>query len=339
MASVKFSGVKKSYGSTAVIHELNFEIEQGEFVALVGPSGCGKSTILRMIAGLESVSEGTVSIDGKIVNDIEPKDRGIAMVFQNYALYPHMTIQQNLEFGLKIAGLDKKERDLRIGEVAEVLGLQSLLERKPSQLSGGQKQRVAMGRAMVRRPKVMLFDEPLSNLDAQLRSKVRAEIALLHKNLGATMVYVTHDQIEAMTLADRMAVLNKGKIEQYAAPMEIFHNPKTQFIASFIGSPAMNLLPLSLFSGLNAPESAEVVGFRPDEAVINPPSNYITMGKGRVSLVEPFGNLAHIHCEFNHSPVILELRQEKLPALQSSVDVGISREKLYFFDRSGNKVI
>jgi len=243
MAALTLKGVKKSYdGRQYVLHGIDVAVNDGEFVVMVGPSGCGKSTLLRMVAGLESVSEGTVEIGGKVVNRLEPKDRDIAMVFQNYALYPHMSVAQNMAYALKIGGVDRATIQSRVANAARILELEPLLARKPRELSGGQRQRVAMGRAIVREPAVFLFDEPLSNLDAKLRVQMRLEIQRLHARLATTSLYVTHDQIEAMTLAQRVIVMNKGHAEQIGAPTEVYERPATVFVASFIGSPAMNLL-------------------------------------------------------------------------------------------------
>ena len=247
MARVVLENVTKSFperrgnGST-VVHGVNLDIADGEFMVLVGPSGCGKSTTLRMIAGLEDITSGTVKIDQQTVNELQPKDRDIAMVFQSYALYPHMTVYENMAFGLKLRKLPASETDRRVRDAARQLGLEDLLERKPKALSGGQRQRVALGRAIVRKPKVFLFDEPLSNLDAQMRLSTRAELSRLHTQLGATMIYVTHDQVEAMTLGDRICVLRDGRVQQVAAPLELYHSPVNRFVASFIGSPPMNFL-------------------------------------------------------------------------------------------------
>ena len=242
MASVEIRDVKKSYASLPVIHGVSFDIRDGEFVSLVGPSGCGKSTLLRMLAGLEEISEGAIRIGGTVVNDVPPKDRDIAMVFQNYALYPHMTVAENMAFSLKLKKAGREEIGDKVGRAARILNLEKLLDRYPRQLSGGQRQRVAMGRAIVRDPEVFLFDEPLSNLDAKLRVSMRAEIKALQKRLGTTTVYVTHDQVEAMTMADRIVVMRNGVIEQIGAPLELYDRPANLFVAGFIGSPAMNIL-------------------------------------------------------------------------------------------------
>ncbi len=246
MARISCSHVCKSYGPLEVVKDFNLEVDDHEFVVFLGPSGCGKSTILRMVAGLEDISDGTISIDGTVVNDLLPRDRRVAMVFQNYALYPHMNVFANIAFGLKRMRVPQQEIERRVHEVAAILGLESLLERKPAQLSGGQQQRVAIARAMIKTPAVFLFDEPLSNLDAKLRSHMRVEIARLHRRLKTTTIYVTHDQLEAMTLADRIVVLRAGVIEQVGTPAEIYGFPKSRFVAEFVGSPRMNLLDVSV---------------------------------------------------------------------------------------------
>jgi sn-glycerol 3-phosphate transport system ATP-binding protein len=249
MAEISLRNVKKSYGDTAVIHGVSVDIAEGEFIVIVGPSGCGKSTLLRMIAGLEAITEGEISIGGRVVNRLEPKDRDIAMVFQNYALYPHMSVYDNMAYGLKIAGKTKAEIDKRVAEAAGILELQDLLQRKPRQLSGGQRQRVAMGRAIVRQPSAFLFDEPLSNLDAKLRVQMRLEIKRLQRRFGTTSIYVTHDQVEAMTMADRLVVMNAGVAEQVDSPLSVYERPASLFVAGFIGSPAMNFLSAEIDQG------------------------------------------------------------------------------------------
>ena len=240
MADLKLDQIHKSYGAVDVLHGIDLDVKDGEFVVFVGPSGCGKSTLLRIIAGLEDITSGDLMIDGDLVNTKSPRDRGIAMVFQSYALYPHMTVYKNMAFGLKLDKQDKAAIDARVREAARILQLDQLLDRRPSELSGGQRQRVAIGRAIVRQPKVFLFDEPLSNLDAALRVQTRLEIAKLHQELKSTIVYVTHDQVEAMTLADKIVVMNGGNVEQVGSPMQLYHHPQTRFVAGFIGSPAMN---------------------------------------------------------------------------------------------------
>ncbi len=243
MAGLQLSNVRKSFGSVDVIHGVDLTVDEGEFTVFVGPSGCGKSTLLRLVAGLEEATSGNLAIGGKDVTNAEPADRGVAMVFQSYALYPHMTVEENMGFGLKMTGHPEAEIKTRVGRAAEILHLEPLLTRKPKQLSGGQRQRVAIGRAIVRQPEIFLFDEPLSNLDAELRVQMRLEIAKLHKDLGATMIYVTHDQVEAMTLADKIVVLRAGKVEQVGSPLKLYDDPDNAFVAGFIGSPRMNFLP------------------------------------------------------------------------------------------------
>jgi multiple sugar transport system ATP-binding protein len=257
MASVSFRTIKKAYGKVAVLHGVDFDIADGEFVVLVGPSGCGKSTLLRMLAGLEEITGGEILIDGRVVNDLESKDRDIAMVFQSYALYPHMTVRENMGFSLRLRKADPKQTEQRVADAARILNLDKLLDRYPRELSGGQRQRVAMGRAIVRDPKVFLFDEPLSNLDAKLRVAMRSEIKALHQRLKTTTVYVTHDQIEAMTMADRIVVMHDGVIEQIGTPLELFDRPGNLFVAQFIGSPSMNV-----FTGRVAAGAVEALGAR-----------------------------------------------------------------------------
>ena len=285
MAEVRISGVRKSFGDVAVLHGIDTTIADGEFMVLLGPSGCGKSTLLRIVAGLEQQSAGDVSIGGRVVNDVEPKDRNIAMVFQNYALYPHMSVHDNMAYGLRVRGTPRPEIERRVQEAARILELGALLQRKPRQLSGGQRQRVAMGRAIVRDPQVFLFDEPLSNLDAKLRVQMRIEIRRLHQSIRTTSIYVTHDQVEAMTLADRLIVMNAGHAEQVGAPLEVYERPASVFVAGFIGAPAMNLLrarvaggramagaaalPLPLAPGLD--EGRDVTwGVRPEHVELAP---------------------------------------------------------------------
>ena len=286
MADVRIESLTKDYGALRVLHGIDLSIADGEFVALVGPSGCGKSTTLRMLAGLEDISDGTISIGGAVVNDVEPSDRGIAMVFQSYALYPHMSVSGNMGYALKVAGRSKAEIADRVEQAARILGLKELLDRRPADLSGGQRQRVAMGRAIVRRPQVFLFDEPLSNLDAKLRTQMRSEIKRIHREVGATTIYVTHDQVEAMTLADRIVIMRDGRLEQVGTPEQVFEQPRTAFVAAFIGAPPMNLVPatmtdeaLRLAGGKNVPldpmryggsDSAGrdvLFGLRPDDIV------------------------------------------------------------------------
>ena len=265
MAKVELVGLKKVFGSVEVLHGIDVEIEDGQFVALVGPSGCGKSTLLRIISGLEAVSEGEVRIGGEVVNHLNPRERNIAMVFQNYALYPHKTVAQNMEFNLKLSGIKRAERRQKIEDVARLLEIHELLDRRPSQLSGGQRQRVAMGRAIVRDPEAFLFDEPLSNLDAKLRVQMRAEIKTLHQKVAKTSIYVTHDQIEAMTLADSIVVLNGGAVEQQGSPLELYKNPRNLFVASFIGTPSMNFFEAQVIDsdGVRGGTHSRWLGDRP----------------------------------------------------------------------------
>jgi len=298
MASVSFRDIHKAYGKVKVIHGIGFDITDGEFVVLVGPSGCGKSTLLRMLAGLEEITGGEISIDGKVVNDLDSKDRDIAMVFQSYALYPHMTVRENMGFSLKLRKADAKTISQRVADAARILNLDQLLDRYPRELSGGQRQRVAMGRAIVRDPKVFLFDEPLSNLDAKLRVAMRAEIKALHQRLKTTTVYVTHDQIEAMTMADRIVVMHDGIIEQIGTPLELFDRPGNLFVAQFIGSPAMNV-----FSGVVRSGQVEGLGAQwPLAPGMAPEGQAVSYGvrptdlrlaasgiPGRVIIVEPTG--------------------------------------------------
>jgi multiple sugar transport system ATP-binding protein len=316
MAQVTLRKIVKRYDDTEAVRGIDLDIADKEFVVLVGPSGCGKSTTLRMIAGLEDITGGEISVDGEVVNDVPPKDRDMAMVFQNYALYPHMTVYQNMSFGLRLKRYPKAEIDTRVQEAARILDIKDLLDRKPRQLSGGQRQRVAMGRAIVRNPKVFLFDEPLSNLDAKLRVQMRTEIKRVHQKVRTTTVYVTHDQVEAMTLADRVVVMNKGRIEQIGAPNFLYHSPATRFVAGFIGSPAMNFLPCKLEAageGVNVRLSDTIAfavpaervqryrphvgkdltfGIRPEhltEAKTNGSRNLATFDAG-IEVVEPMGN-------------------------------------------------
>ena len=281
MAGVSFREVRKRYGELEVIHGVSTEVAEGEFVVIVGPSGCGKSTLLRMVAGLEPITSGEIRIGERVVNDLEPKDRDIAMVFQNYALYPHMTVYENMSYGLRIQRCSKAEIEERVQKAAAILELRNLLQRKPRQLSGGQRQRVAMGRAIVREPAVFLFDEPLSNLDAKLRVQMRAELQSLHRRLGTTSLYVTHDQVEAMTLARRMIVMNAGRAEQIGAPLEVYARPATTFVAGFIGSPPMNLIPEE------GDGRRRLFGVRPEH--LEPCSESQAQLVLEVDLVEPLG--------------------------------------------------
>ncbi|MDG1481482.1 MAG: sn-glycerol-3-phosphate ABC transporter ATP-binding protein UgpC [Myxococcota bacterium] len=300
MASVHFRGVFKSYGDVQVLHGVDIQVGDGEFLVLVGPSGCGKSTLLRCIAGLETVSDGELLIGERVVNDLAPRERDVAMVFQSYALYPHMTVRENMGFALKLRGLPKPDINTQVEAAAELLGLTELLDRHPREMSGGQRQRVAMGRAIVRRPKVFLFDEPLSNLDAKLRTQLRVELKQLHHRLGTTMVYVTHDQVEAMTLADRIAVLNGGYLQQIGTPSELFHDPANRFVAGFIGSPAMSFLENL--------EDDVVVGVRPHQIMLG--AGPLT---GEVEVIETLGFESFVHLRFQGEALVARVEGEPPP--------------------------
>ena len=310
MASVEISRVTKAFGATQVIHGVDVAIEDGEFVVLVGPSGCGKSTLLRMVAGLEQITGGEISIGGRVVNDLPPKERDIAMVFQNYALYPHMTVRDNMAFSMKLRGASSAEIDKRVGDAADILGLKPYLDRFPRQLSGGQRQRVAMGRAIVRDPQVFLFDEPLSNLDAKLRVQMRTEIKALHQRLKTTSIYVTHDQVEAMTMADRIVVMHDGIVEQAGAPLELYDRPANQFVAGFIGSPAMNFIPgridrggavaVVTDGGLRLPLAADAGGEHGQKVIYGVRPEHLGLGPGFeavVQVVEPTGADTFVFCD------------------------------------------
>ncbi len=334
MAQVSLQGIKKSYGPVEVIKGVDIEIVDGEFTVFVGPSGCGKSTLLRMIAGLEDISGGTLSIGGRVVNDLPPKDRKIAMVFQSYAIFPHMSVRENLGFGLTIAKAPKAEKDAKVAEAARILKMEPLLDRRPSQLSGGQRQRVAIGRAIVRNPDVFLFDEPLSNLDAALRVDMRMELAKLHNDLGATMVYVTHDQVEAMTLADKIVVLNAGVVQQIGSPLDLYHRPANLFVAGFIGSPKMNLIKARIAAidaasvTVTSPDiatlvvpKANVAATVGDEVTVGIRPHHLTLGgrqdmTGQVSLVERLGNETI-------AAVALSSGQQIIAALPGDVTVSV----------------
>ena len=339
MANVTLKNIRKNYDKTEVIHGVDLDINSGEFIVFVGPSGCGKSTLLRMIAGLEDITEGEISIGGEIVNKIIAAERGVAMVFQSYALYPHMTVFDNMAFALKQAKTPVDEIQRRVKEAAKILQIENLFERLPKQLSGGQRQRVAIGRAIVRDPKVFLFDEPLSNLDAALRVQTRIEIAKLHNQLTATMIYVTHDQVEAMTLADRIVVINQGIIEQVGTPVELYNSPTNQFVAEFIGSPKMNMINLqdirSLnLKNLNVPSEASKIGIRPEHiSLANNDSHKI---RGTVRHVENLGE--HLLCYVN-----LEMNSEITAKLDVNSDIRVNeiinlnwhQDHQHFFDSMG----
>ena len=330
-SGLRLRNIKKSYGRVDVIHGVDLDIEPGEFAVFVGPSGCGKTTLLRMIAGLEDISSGDMVIGDQVVNDLPPSERGVAMVFQSYALYPHKTVYDNMAFGLKIAKVPKDEIDRRVREAAGILQLTDYLQRLPKALSGGQRQRVAIGRAIVRNPKVFLFDEPLSNLDAALRTKMRVELATLHRRLGATMVYVTHDQVEAMTLADKIVVLNKGHIEQVGAPLELYHRPATRFVAGFIGSPQMNFI-----EGAHAQaQDAHCVGIRPEHLNLQAEGPIA----GTLRHAEMLGNETFAYIDAGELGE-LTARLDGSVSVQpgASVRLGYRPEHLYRFDATGRRL-
>jgi len=350
MASVQLKGVRKAFGRVEVVHGVDISIRDGEFVVLVGPSGCGKSTLLRMVAGLEEISSGEIWIGDRVVNNVPPKARDIAMVFQNYALYPHMTVFDNMAFSMKLAGRSRDEMRQRVDVAAKILGLIEYLERFPRQLSGGQRQRVAMGRAIVRDPQVFLFDEPLSNLDAKLRVQMRTEIKELHLRLKTTSVYVTHDQIEAMTMADTIVVMNGGNVEQIGSPLELYDNPANLFVAGFIGSPAMNFLPgqfaqrsaaavkLSNASELPAPACREAdgrdvtLGVRPEHFLINQGGV-----PAEVIVVEPTGADTQVYCRLSGTEVTVVSRERHIFQPGETIQLQPIAEKTYLFDPASGK--
>jgi ABC-type sugar transport system ATPase subunit len=355
MATVSLRTLRKSYGDTEVVHGVDLEIHDEEFVVLVGPSGCGKSTILRMLAGLEDITAGQIAIDGVVVNDKDPKDRDIAMVFQDYALYPHMSVFENMAFSLRYRRVDKAEIRRRVEEAARVLEIGALLDRKPRQLSGGQRQRVAMGRAIVRKPKVFLFDEPLSNLDAKLRVQMRTEIKKLRERVRTTTVFVTHDQVEAMTLADRIVVLNNGVVLQVGAPEEIYERPETTFVAGFIGVPPMNLLPghlerhdgrpVAVLPGgatlpLNAaqvdgdPGRKVFVGLRPEHLEWAPQGGTDNMLSGPASVVEPLGSDTLVAFDLGGHDVQARLPPRSVRSAGTPVQVRVASENIHLFDHA-----
>ncbi len=349
MASVSVRNVEKVYSKTTkVIHGISVDIQDGEFCVLVGPSGCGKSTLLRMIAGLEEISGGDIMIGDKVVNDIPPKERDIAMVFQNYALYPHMTVRDNMAFSLMLAKREKSEIDKRVNEASTILGLGPYLDRFPRALSGGQRQRVAMGRAIVRNPQVFLFDEPLSNLDAKLRVQMRTEIKALHQRLKTTAIYVTHDQIEAMTMADKIVVLKDGLIEQVGAPLDLYDNPKNTFVAQFIGSPAMNLVPGVIRGGkvhmegggqIDIPHGAQVTDGQAIQFGIRP--EHIQLGNGglaaAVHVIEPTGADTQVMCKLGQHEVIVIARDRVSAKPGDAIGLNPDLARAHLFDASSGK--
>ncbi len=357
MASIELSSVTKRYGDATIVDGISLSIADGELVVLVGPSGCGKSTLLRMVAGLLAPTGGTISIDGRDVTHVAPGDRDIAMVFQSYALYPHMTVRENIAFPLKVRRVAPAELDERVKRVADMLGLGHLLERRPRDLSGGQRQRVAMGRAIIREPKVFLFDEPLSNLDAALRTRMRAEIAELHARLSATMIYVTHDQHEAMTLADRIVLLNKGHIEQQGAPLELYQRPRTRFTAEFMGSPPMNFLPVEKQSDVlahrefrvkrgelgigdwDALPSDLVLGVRPESLRLADQVSGPHRLDVQVAWVERTGSDSYVHSRAGDTPVVARLAAAEAERLSAGSTVTLAFDQMSLFERDSGQAV
>lgn len=357
MASVSLTKLEKSYSALKIVKGIDLEIADGEFVVFVGPSGCGKSTTLRMVAGLETISGGEIRIGDTVVNKLAPRERDIAMVFQDYALYPHKTVRENMGFSLKVHGVPAKEADASIAEAAEMLGISHLLDRRPGQLSGGQRQRVAMGRAIVRRPKVFLFDEPLSNLDAKLRGQVRTEIKRLHQKLGTTIIYVTHDQVEAMTLADRIVILRNGEIEQVGTPDEVYNQPNSVFVGGFVGSPAMNFAKARVENGavkfangsslllaeawagdVQGVEGKQViVGIRPEH--FSPDKASPLNIKAHVQVVEPLGGDTLVHFSLGDDMMTARMPPEMRPDIGTEIQIGVDAGKIHLFDIENERVI
>ena len=364
MAKVTLEKVSKFYGDVEAVKKIDLEISDNEFLVLVGPSGCGKSSTLRMIAGLEEIDEGKIIIGEKTVNELEPRERNVSMVFQNYALYPHMTVEENLGFSLKIAGMKKIDIDTRVAEAAGILDIEEFLQRKPAQLSGGQRQRVAMGRAIVRRPDVFLFDEPLSNLDAKLRNQMRTEIKRLHQKVETTIVYVTHDQVEAMTLADRIVIMKDGIIKQIGTPLELFETPATKFVATFIGSPSMNMISSTIEKesgkhvmktedGISVPvplSKQDIVkegqkisfGFRAEDIVPlkfgNKPSQSWDY-KSKVNLSEPLGTETLIFTNFGKIEIVSRMFTPELVRAGDELDFALNLDRTYLFDDETGKAL
>jgi len=356
VAEVRLVNVQKAYGEAQVLKDINLQVRDGEFMVFVGPSGCGKSTLLRTIAGLEDITGGTLSIGGRVVNDVPPAERGVAMVFQSYALYPHMDLYENMAFGLKLAKMPKDEIARLVHQAAKILNIEHLLQRKPKDLSGGQRQRVAIGRAIVRKPEVFLFDEPLSNLDTALRVRMRYEFAKLHEDLKTTMIYVTHDQVEAMTLADRIVVLSAGKIEQVGSPLELYEHPDNLFVAGFIGSPAMNFIPATIVAATAAqatvklasgeqlrcevnaaqakPGDAVTLGIRPEHFRVDAGENRIA---AQVTFVEQLGSATFAYCSLPGSDVTLTSELDGQLRLKNgeALTLGVKPAACYLFDAQG----
>ena len=349
MAFIELKNIEKSFGSNKVINKFNIKIKDGEFIVLVGPSGCGKSTLLRMISGLETVDKGEIYLDNKIINNLVPSKREIAMVFQSYALYPHMSVFENMAFGLKMEKISKSEINQKVNNAAATLQIEDLLERKPKQLSGGQKQRVAIGRAITRSPKVFLFDEPLSNLDAALRSEMRVEISKLHKKMNSNIIYVTHDQVEAMTLADRIVVLNKGNIEQYGTPNEIYSDPNNIFVAEFIGSPKMNIIKINKDYIVNSNtfqlfnnkisfnnfkfEDEIYIGIRPEDISLE--SNREIQLEVKIDLVENLGFEKIIYSKISNNQIIIKSSKN---INNDSLKVSFSKENVFLFNKDKKRI-
>jgi len=353
MGVVELRGLKKSYGQVPIVHGIDLKVNPGEFLALVGPSGCGKSTLLRMVAGLETISAGEILFDGKVVNSLDPKQRNVAMVFQNYALYPHMSVRENMSLNLRLSGVAKSEIVKRVDEAARLLHIDSILDRRPSQLSGGQRQRVAMGRAIVRDPAVFLFDEPLSNLDAKLRVMMRAEIKALHQKVRTTSIYVTHDQIEAMTLADRIAVLNGGRVEQIGSPIELYNNPTNKFVAGFIGSPAMNFIAGKIENGHAVVDqvskglpsvplaniangTAVEFGIRPEHLRLSGDGTGLP---GTVLQVDQTGSQTHIVADVLGSSVTVVLDGMVMLSPEEKINLSAKADDIYLFTAGDGKAV
>ena len=349
MSKIIIKNLEKSFGDNRVINNFNINIKDGEFIVLVGPSGCGKSTLLRMVSGLESIDQGEIFLDSKLINNLIPSKREIAMVFQSYALYPHMNVFENMSFGLKMEKISKSEINQKVNHAATTLQIEDLLERKPKQLSGGQRQRVAIGRAITRNPKVFLFDEPLSNLDAALRSEMRVEISKLHKKLNSNIIYVTHDQIEAMTLADRIVVLNKGNIEQFGTPSEIYNDPNNIFVAEFIGSPKMNIIKINKEQITNSNtlklfnnnitfenfkfEDEMYIGIRPEDISLKKDREIQLNGK--IDLIENLGFEKIIYSKVSDDQIIIKSSEN---INEKSVIISFSKDKVLFFDKNKNRI-
>jgi multiple sugar transport system ATP-binding protein len=348
VAGVTLSAVRKAYGQVKVIHGIDLDVHTGEFLVLVGPSGCGKSTLLRMIAGLEEITDGTIAIADRVVNDVPASQRNLSMVFQSYALYPHMSVRKNLAFGLTNLRMPRPEIERRVAEAAKILQIGELMERKPRQLSGGQKQRVAIGRAIVREPQLFLFDEPLSNLDAELRVQMRVELANLYNRLGTTMIYVTHDQIEAMTMATRIVVLNQGNVEQVGTPFELYNYPRNRFVATFIGSPKMNMLPASVSGGtatngdfgalpLAVADGPVSIGVRPEQIALRTEGDLTT--EGTITLVEYLGSEIFLYVRLPSGQTVLVQASGKAQhRIGETVSLSIEAANAHYFDADGQRL-